>query len=93
MNKEGEMARVLDITQLNLKQIRLVAKKLGFRPAEPLLSVKEVNGMYLKDKMEESRGDARNFDEALGLTEDNDAEFFDQSGSDEDEDGEDKDEL
>lgn len=70
LDSEGEIERVLNIAQLSLKQIRLVAKKLGFRPLRELMSLKEVTEQYLLDKSREDEIDSNGngvFDEALGL--------------------------
>lgn len=68
LDQDNEIARVLDISQLSLKQIRFVAKKLGFQPQTPLMSLKQVTETYLTDKMKEGEGDDTGaFDQALGL--------------------------
>ena len=70
LDQKGEMARVLDISQLSLKQIRLVTRKLGIYPEKDLMSVREINNLYLEDKMREARGETTIFDSALGIDDD-----------------------
>ena len=70
LDSEGEIERVLNISQLSLKQIRLVAKKLGFKPLRELMSLKEITEQYFRDKQREDEIDSEGngvFDEALGL--------------------------
>ena len=49
LNSQQEQVRVLDISKLGLKQIRQVAKQLGFEPKQPLLAINYVIKKYKTD--------------------------------------------
>lgn len=67
---DNEIARVLDISALTLRQIRVVIKKLGFSPTSPLEETVLVDKRYLSDKLLEKSGRKKDiFNASLGIRE------------------------
>ena len=64
------MGRVLNISVLSLKQIRLVTKKLGFEPQIPLMKTELLEQMYIEEKMKIANGGENTFAETLGINND-----------------------